>query len=204
MKRFSEEEDELIRIWVEQGYTHEQIGLELNRTKSSIMHRVQRLGISKDVRTWDHLSKEDCIELIQTHLASDVFSSKDSGLPSHKILMRILGCSSWSEARALAGVPIGKTARWKEDKPTVFYIIELIDTCGTIFRKYGLTQRSLSRRYAGLSGYAVILEKTTTLAQALRLENLFSKITRKYTPKTELLRKDKHGGYTECYTVGVI
>ena len=200
MKKFTEEEIELIKQRLSEKISHENIGLELGRTKSSIMHKIQRLGLAKPCNDWKHLTKDNVLQLIKTHISAESFDARGSGLPSHKILMRILGVASWSEARKLAGIPVYSTAKWDKTKETIFYIIQVIDTDGTEFRKFGVTQRSIKIRYGGFKDYLVILNKTMPHSQALRIEKLFSKITIKYKPKdTRFSNQNQLGGHTECY-----
>ena len=63
-KRWSREEIDTLHHGLTNGMSHEQIGLSLGRTKSSVMHKVQRLGLAKKFKTWTHLTVEDYITLV--------------------------------------------------------------------------------------------------------------------------------------------
>lgn len=203
MKKWTQQEEEfLTSSRPEKTYAY--IAEVLGRSVKSVERKGYRLGLTKYKHnpefSFKSLSKELCIELVKKHKSSDYFN-QDKSIPGHKTIMKVLGANTWSEARKIAGVPFTTSARFCPSKPTYFYIIEITDDSGILFRKFGVTQRTLSQRMKNLKipYTTLVYKKTLNLKQALRIEKLFSNITKKYSPKSKYLYADYAGGHTECY-----
>jgi len=181
------------------GNTHEAIGVLLNRTKSSVMHKVQRLSLSSLGNSWAHLSDKELLELVVKYKTAEEFDN-NIHLPSYKTIVKRFKVSCWNDVKALAGLPIHKnTGRYDYTKDAVFYILEFIDIDGTFFKKYGVTQRSIELRYKGRKNFNIIYEKSFSLQESLDKEIELAESTNKYIPKDPKFTKEGHGGYTECF-----
>lgn len=185
---------------LENGLSHESIGLLLNKSKSSIMHKVQRLGVSKVGVSWDHLSNETLLSLVREHKTAEEFDTNPD-LPSYKTLVKRFGVNKWNDIKELAGVSTSKTTgRYDFTKPAIFYIIQFQDIDDTVFNKYGVTQRSIKLRYRKSKSYTILHEEVCDLQEALDKEIELSKCTTPYTPISIDFTYKGHGGYTECFT----
>jgi len=198
MKRWTEEEISILIDELSIGTTHEEIGYLLGRTKSSVMHKVQRDGLAKKFKRWDHLTIEDFIELVKTHKIASEFDT-NPGLPGYKTVLKWLGLETWKDCLAFCNVEPNPKGRYDWNLPATFYIIECVDLDGTVFRKFGVTQRKLNTRYP--TKKYLIVEETlySTLREAYTQEQIFKTKVKSYKPKTRDFYKEGHGGYTECY-----
>lgn len=200
MKKWTEEEIEDLYLGLELELSHEEIAECLGRTKSSIMHKVQRLNLAKSSSQWmKNLSKEETIALIQKYKTSEAMDYTE-GVPGHKSCQRILGVSSWAKCLEIAGIETKKTAKFDSAKKTCFYIVEFEDIDKKSFRKFGITQRTVQERYSS-KNIKIIAQVYSTLDHCLDLEKRFETLvkSRKYMPKNPRFYNSGHGGYTECY-----
>lgn len=196
---WTKEEEDFLRQELKNGLSHESIGLLLNKSKSSIMHKVQKLGLSKLGASWEHLSNEELLALVKEYRTAEEFDT-NPGLPSYKTLVRRLGVSKWNDIKELAGISTAKTTgRYDFTKPTTFYIVQFKDVDGTVFNKYGVTQRSIRLRYRKSSSYIILHEELCSLQEALDKEIELSKCTKSYFPINIDFTYKGHGGYTECF-----
>lgn len=197
---WTKEQEEFLRQELKNGLSHESIGILLNKTKSSVMHKVQKLGIAAKGLSWSHLSDEYLLDLVRKYKTAEEFDTNPD-IPSYKTLLGRFKLSSWNEVKNLAGLSIGKNAgRYDHTKPAIFYIIEFQDIDGTYFKKYGVTQRSVSLRYRGRNDFTILYERVIPLQEALDKEVELSQQVKKYTPKDTNFNCYGHGGYTECFT----
>ena len=181
------------------GSTHEAIGVFLNRTKSSVMHKVQKLKLSSVGNSWAHLSDKELLQLVAKYKTAEEFDNNIE-LPSYKTIVKRFKASCWNEVKALAGLSVHKnTGRYDYTKDTIFYILEFTDIDGIRFKKYGVTQRSIELRYKGRRDFNVLYTGVFSLQEALDKETELAKLTDKYSPKDLRFTKDGHGGYTECF-----
>ena len=200
MKKWSEEEVEDLLLGLEIGLTHEDIADCLGRTLSSIMHKVQRLKLAKPNTQWVKLcSKEEVISLIQKYKSSEAMDYTE-GVPGHKSCQKILGVGSWAECLKAAGLPMRKTAKFSKNKSCTFYIVEFIDVDGTLFYKYGITQRRVQERYSK-KNIKIISQVQSSLDYCQDLEIKFQELVKdkKYLPIDQKFYNDTYGGYSECY-----
>lgn len=197
MKRWSTEEDQFLVEELKAGSTHESIGYSLNRTKSSIMHRVQRLGLSKKNPSWIHLTNDDMLELVRKYKTAEEFDNNPE-IPSYKTIVRRFEVNTWNEVIALAGLCKSKGTRYDHTKETTFYILEFVDTDETVFKKYGVTQRPLTTRYKG-KPFKIIHQEIGSLQNALDKEEAMDQEVTKYRPLSRDFYAEGHGGYTECF-----
>lgn len=201
MKKWSDQEVEDLNFGLSLGLSHEDIGECLGRSKSSVMHKVQKLGWATPNTQWlKELSKEEVLNFIQKYKTAEAMDYTEN-VPGHKSCQKILGVSSWKECLDLAGVPINTGGRLCLDSPTTFYIVRFKDTDSTTFFKYGITQRSPEQRYS-LKSIDIVSQVIGSLTYCRDLEQRFSLAvsSRKYIPKDYKFHdSDKYGGYTECY-----
>lgn len=196
-RKWTEEEIQILKEELSIGTSHENIGLLLDRTKSSIMHKVQRLGIAKKGNSWAHLSNENMLELVRKYRTAEEFDTNPE-LPGYKTVVNRFKVSSWKNVLELAGVAISKGTRYDHNKPTKFYILKFVDNDGTIFYKFGVTQRPIRARYS-YREFEIIYTLDTSLEDALLKEAEITKIVRSYKPTDKRFYKEGHGGYTECF-----
>lgn len=200
MIKWTEKDIENLKLGLELELSHEEIADCLDRSKSSVMHKVQRLGLSKTSIQWNKiLSREEVISLIRIYRTSEAMDYTEE-VPGHKSCQKILGVSSWNECLELAGLPIYKQARFKSDRKTRFYIVKFEDINGVIFNKFGITQRTVQMRYSK-KDIEIVNEVIGTLEYCQDLEYKFSKLVSdlKYLPEDKRFYNDTYGGYSECY-----
>jgi hypothetical protein len=197
--KWTEDDIELLTQELINGTKYASIGILLNKTESSVMHKVQKLGLSKQGICWKHISDEELLGLVVKYKTAEEFDTNPE-LPSYKTLVRRFGVNTWNDIKELAGVSLAKrTGRYDFAKPATFYIIQFKDKDGTLFKKYGVTQRSLRVRYRKGSSYVILYEEVCTLQQALDKEVEMSKCTEYYKPIDINFTYKGHGGYTECF-----
>lgn len=197
---WTKEQEEFLVQELKNGLSHKSIGLLLNKTKSSIMHKVQTLGISEKGVSWSHLSDDELLDLVREYKSAEEFDTNPR-LPSYKTLVKRFKVDNWNAVKTLAGVSVGKnTGRYDYTKPAIFYVIEFQDTDGTHFKKYGVTQRSVALRYRSRNDFTIVYEKAWSLQEALDKEVELSKQVKSYIPKDSNFTSSGHGGYTECFT----
>ena len=200
LKRWTKEEELFLQQELEKGLSHESIGLLLNKSKSSIMHKAQRLGISKPNTSWEHIPDEELLALVKKYQTAEEFDTNPC-LPSYKTLIRRFGVCKWNDIKELAGISTAKTTgRYDFTKPAVFYIIQFEDTDSTVFNKYGVTQRSIKVRYRKNKQYNILYEELCSLQEALNKEIELSKCTIPYIPLSLDFTYKGHSGYTECFS----
>lgn len=197
MKKWTDEELDFLLEELKNGSTHEAIGIHLGRTKSSVMHKVQRLGIAKKAKNWQHLSDQDMLDLVVKYKTAEEFDSNPE-LPGYKTILKRFKLDSWNSARELAGIPTSKGTRYDHSKLTTFYIIRFVDIDGQPFFKYGVTQRPLKTRYSSRV-FDILYSEQMSLEEALKKENEISKLVNHYKPIDQKFYKEGHGGYTECF-----
>lgn len=198
-KHWTTDEINLLKDGLYNGKSHEEIGSLIGRTKSSVMHKVQRLGLSRKFKTWTHLTVEDYIALVNKYKTASEFDSNPD-LPPYKTVLRWLNLSSWEECLEFCGVDPNIRGKYEWSYPTIFYILQFKDIDNTIFYKYGITQRNIKIRYQNRSDYTIITEVLCKdLREAINKEAEMKKTTISYTPKDRRFYSQGHGGYTECY-----
>lgn len=201
MRRWTEQDLEDLKLGLSLNLTHEEIGDCLGRTKSSVMHKVQKENLSSSSVQWfTFLTKEEVLSFIRTYKTASALDYTD-GVPGHKTCQKILKVSSWAECLELAGLPNYKKAKFDENKPTTFYIVSFNDLDGTSFNKFGITQRSIQERYS-LKDINIINQVVGSLEYCQDLEKKFETAVKniKYLPKDKrFYDSNRFGGYTECY-----
>lgn len=200
MKKWSQEDIEDLLLGLKIGLTHAEIADCLDRTLSSVMHKVQRLKLAKPNTQWTKLySKEEVIALIQKYKTSEAMDYTE-GVPGHKSCQKILGVGSWAACLEAAGLPLRKTAKFSRNKACTFYIVEFLDINGTLFYKYGITQRRVQERYSK-KNIKIISQVQSSLEYCQDLEIKFQELVKdkKYLPIDRRFYDDTYGGYSECY-----
>lgn len=200
-KVWTKEEMELLTEMLAANFSYKEIAAKLNnRSVCSIATKVSRLKLSKPHKDWSLLTKDDLLDLIRIHKTTLEFDSNPD-LPGVNICHRILGTSSWLECLDMAKTT-PRLPGMRHNKPTIFYVVECVDTNGTIFNKFGITQQpTVSQRYPSKS-YKILHEEILTLEEAILKEKLYKESKTMYKPLDRNFYRSGHSGFTECYIDG--
>lgn len=202
------EEIDLLTIWINQGWTHKDIGNELGRTASSVEHKAARLHLySKNNIRKTHnqfmIEIKDrpfiCLDTYITNKVKLRFKCKNDSViwtARPDDILRGKGCPVCNRK---GGYSSYSSREFKKIKEMYLYKVLLSYKC-EVFYKIGISINP-STRYTSYSPYKVkqiiVEEKYTDAEQAFLdeqfLHNLYSEY--KYIPKY------KFGGYTECFSI---
>lgn len=196
-KAWSDQDILDLRVGLSESLSYSDIAEALGRSYKSVERKVQALGLTKANRSWLHLTKVEVLDLIRKFKHAEEFDNNPK-LPGYKTCLRVLGVNTWIKAKELAGIDSYNTAKFDPDKETLFYVLQVTDIDGTIFFKYGITQRNLLLRY-GNKPYKEISSIYISLSEARSMEQIYKRSKVPYIPKDRAFYKEGHGGYTECY-----
>lgn len=196
-KKWTDEDNETIRVLSEAGFTAREIAAEMECSEDTVKRKKSILNIrtksSRGGRPKEY-TKEQLVTIMQSApiCTYDYFNSKESGLPSATTYRKYFG--SWTAALEAAGVS-ANTSVLKDSKPTNLYVVEFEDFC-----KLGITQQTVHQRLGGrYPSYTIRYTKEyATLHEAKQEE----------TRLLELVKHHKHiptnfpaegRGFTECF-----
>lgn len=208
MKKYTDEDKELVRLLLEQGMNIYEVSAETDVPTGTVQGWKSKWGIKRK-NGYKELYKgtvgevqERLIKLMQEapEISYNYFNSKESNVPPATAYRKYFG--SWTAALDAAGVTSTKTEGYKvgtstqrHDKLTTLYLVEFED-----FYKIGITQQTVHQRLGGR--YPVYTIRYTkeypTLHEAKREETRLLELVKynKYIP-TNFPAEGR--GFTECF-----
>lgn len=177
-----------------------------NRTIHAIKYRVAELSLklNYNCRRWDHAKYEE--ELFNREI--DYFPMEnyiDSRTPiKHECLKDHTWKATPGSILSGSGCPYcSRSKRFDKNKPAILYYVK-ISTDSNIYYKIGITNKSLSQRFASDTNVIVdtLLEKQFSTGELARSEELkILNLYKKYRVTVPgLIRR----GYTELFTVDIL
>lgn len=205
MKNWAIEEEELLRLFVQEGMNSVQIANELDSTEYQVYKKRKLMGlVNSKVKTKKYSNlyagsddeiRIKLIDLMRSapRVSTDYFNSKESDVPVAATYKKYFG--SWDNALLAAGISKSKCSL-KEHLDTTVYLVDFGD-----FYKIGITQQSIQRRLdRRYPPYEVILQIVTSLKEAKELESTWLLNVEKYKYRPSNFPSEGRG-YTECFKV---
>ena len=206
--RWTEDEINLLNIWLEQGWTHNDIGNELGRTASSVEHKALRLNLhSKNNQKKTHeqflFEIQDkpfiCLDIYDTNKVKIRF---ECNIDNHMWFARpddILQGKGCPICNRRGGYNSYSVEDFQKIKEIYLYKVVLKHKKET-FYKIGISINPISR-YRSYSPYKVtqvlLEEKYTDAEQAFLDEQFLHSLYREY----KYIPKHNFGGHTECFSI---
>ena len=203
--KWTNEEIDLLYIWIDQEYTHKEIANELDRTYKSVERKLSNLHIKSKLNTlktnkqYEKEIKQYNIKLIDKYVNSKTRIKHKCLIDGHEwyntpnSILNGVGCRICANKRNLGGYGNLSESQAKElDFPIYLYNIKL-QYKDEVFYKYGLTKNANKNRFTHFKPYNVIEELSFKLYDAWTAIRKEKELVSNYVPKY------KFSGWTECY-----
>jgi len=193
-KYWTKEEETLLTLWKEKGWTYADIGIELGRTENAVKARAGKLNLRNNQIIY---TDKELIHILKNH-PDPTYNNFCKEKPHATAYVRRFG--SWNKALKKAGIPINKCS-YKPNKTTYLYLVYFIKEN---FYKIGITQQGIEVRLKNYPEYSIIYKERGVYnfikdKEQQWLENIKDY---KYIPKhPKFSRVYGQGGKTECFKI---